>query len=405
MPQFSYRAVTQEGEELKGELEARDTQGVVRQLQGKGLIPLLVEPAGSRTDLGALFKLEAGRRSKQQRVQQFTQDLAELMRAGLSLDRALQIMSRVNDDPEQRALLKRIEEGVQRGRSLSRALKEQDGLFSAFYISMIHAAETAGSLAEGLQDMAFYLERSRALREKVLSALLYPMILLLVAVLSLVIILTYVIPQFEQLFSDMGAALPLPTRVVMAVADFVRLFGPWLVIAGVLGWLVLRKRLKQDETRLRWDRTLLHLPLVGGLIQRLETARFSRSLGTLLHGGVPMVNALQIARGTLVNQHLAVLVAQVTDGVREGRRLGEPLQATGEFPPLAIQMIQVGEETGQLDEMLMKVADLYDREVGLSIQRMLTILEPLLIVGLGLLIAGIIMSILVAIMSINELPL
>jgi len=405
MPQFIYRAITQAGEELKGELEARDTQGVVRQLQGKGLIPLLVEPAGQRSDLASWLKLEAGGPSKQQRILRFTQDLAELMRAGLSLDRALQIISRVSEDPEQRALLKRIEEGVQRGRSLSHALKEQDGLFSPFYVSMIHAAETAGNLAEGLQDMAFYLERSRALREKVLSALLYPMILLLVAILSLVVILTYVIPQFEQLFADMGEALPLPTRVVMAVADFVQVFGPWVLIALVLAGLMFRQRLKQAEARLGWDRTLLHLPLVGGLIQRMETARFSRSLGTLLHGGVPMVNALQIARGTLVNQHLASLIAQVADGVREGRRLGEPLHATGEFPPLAIQMIQVGEETGQLDEMLLKVAELYDREVGLSIQRMLTILEPALIVGLGLLIAGIIMSILVAIMSINELPL
>lgn len=405
MPQFIYRAVTQEGEELKGELEARDSQGVVRQLQGKGLIPLLVEPAGAGSGLASFLKLERGGKSRQQRVLQFTQDLAELMRAGLSLDRALQIISRVSEDEEQKALLKRIEEGVQRGRSLSRALKEQDGLFSSFYISMIHAAETAGSLAEGLQDMAFYLERSRALREKVLSALLYPMILLFVAILSLVVILTYVIPQFEQLFADMGEALPLPTRVVMAVADFVRVFGPWILIVLILAGLMFRQRLKQADVRLRWDRLLLRLPLIGGLNQRMETARFSRSLGTLLHGGVPMVNALQIARGTLANQHLAALVAQVTDGVREGRRLGEPLQATGEFPPLAIQMIQVGEETGQLDEMLLKVAELYDREVGLNIQRMLTILEPLLIVGLGMLIAGIIMSILVAIMSINELPL
>ncbi|MBV1787982.1 type II secretion system F family protein [Marinobacterium sp. D7] len=405
MPQFIYRAVTQEGEELKGELEARDSQSVVRQLQGKGLIPLLVEPAGAGLNLASFLKLERGGKSRQQRVLQFTQDLAELMRAGLSLDRALQIISKVSDDPEQRALLKRIEEGVQRGRSLSHALKEQDGLFSAFYVSMIHAAETAGSLAEGLQDMAFYLERSRALREKVLSALLYPMILLFVAILSLVVILTYVIPQFEQLFADMGEALPLPTRVVMVMADFVRLFGPWILIGLILAGVVFRQRLKQADVRLRWDRLLLHLPLVGGLIQRMETARFSRSLGTLLHGGVPMVNALQIARGTLVNQHLASLIAQVADGVREGRRLGEPLHATGEFPPLAIQMIQVGEETGQLDEMLLKVAELYDREVGLNIQRMLTILEPMLIVGLGVLIAGIIMSILVAIMSINELPL
>lgn len=405
MAQFLYRAVTPDGEELKGELEARDSDSVVRQLQGKGLIPLLVEPAGQGNDLGRWLKLESGRHRQLQRVHQFTQELAELMHAGLSLDRALAIMRQVTPDTEQQALLKRVQEGVQKGRSLSKALQEQEGLFSPFYVSMVHASETAGSLDTGLTDMAAYMERSKALREKVMSALLYPMILLLVAILSLIIILTYVIPQFEQLFADMGQALPLPTQVVMAIADFIQRFGPWLLVALVLASLWFKRHLLDPDARLRWDRLQLRLPLVGGLNQRLETARFSRSLGTLLRGGVPMVSALQIARDTLSNQQLAEVVRQATEEVRAGRRLADPLQASGRFPLLAIQMIRVGEETGQLDVMLLKIADLYDREVGTSIQRMLTILEPLMIVGLGLMIAGIIMSILVAIMSINELPL
>jgi len=405
MPQFSYRAVTQDGEELKGEIEARDSDSVVRQLQGKGLIPLEIEPAGAGSDMGRWFRLETGRHTQMQRVHQFTQELAELMHAGLSLDRALTIMLRVSAGPEQQALLKRVQDGVQRGRSLSKALQEQDGLFSPFYISMIHAAETAGSLDAGLTDMASYMERSKALREQVMSALLYPMILLVVALLSLIVILTYVIPQFEQLFADMGQALPLATRVVMAIADFIQVFGPWVLAGMVLAGMLFKRHLRDPEARLRWDQLRLELPLIGSLNQRLETARFSRSLGTLLHGGVPMVNALQIARDTLGNQQLAEIVRQATEDVRAGRRLADTLQTSGRFPQLAIQMVRVGEETGQLDEMLLKVADLYDREVGVSIQRMLTILEPLMIVGLGLMIAGIIMSILVAIMSINELPL
>jgi len=405
MPQFSYRAVTQDGEELKGEIEARDSDSVVRQLQGKGLIPLEIEPAGAGSDMGRWFRLETGRHTQMQRVHQFTQELAELMHAGLSLDRALTIMLRVSAGPEQQALLKRVQDGVQRGRSLSKALQEQDGLFSPFYISMIHAAETAGNLDAGLTDMASYMERSKALREQVMSALLYPMILLVVALLSLIVILTYVIPQFEQLFADMGQALPLATRVVMAIADFIQVFGPWVLAGMVLAGMLFKRHLRDPEARLRWDQLRLELPLIGSLNQRLETARFSRSLGTLLHGGVPMVNALQIARDTLGNQQLAEIVRQATEDVRAGRRLADTLQTSGRFPQLAIQMVRVGEETGQLDEMLLKVADLYDREVGVSIQRMLTILEPLMIVGLGLMIAGIIMSILVAIMSINELPL
>ncbi|GAA0791830.1 type II secretion system F family protein [Marinobacterium sediminicola] len=405
MPQFLYRAVTQEGEEFKGELEARDSDSVVRQLQSKGLIPLLIEPAAQGKDFWHWLKLDNRRHTQLQQVYQFTQELSELMHAGLSLDRALTIMLQVSPDPAQQALLKRVQEGVQKGRSLSKALQEQDGLFTPFYVSMVHAAESAGSLDTGLADMAAYMERSKALREKVTSALLYPMILLVVAILSLIIILTYVIPQFEQLFADMGQALPLPTRVVMAVADFIQAFGPWVLIGLVLVGIGARRYLKDPEARLRLDSLKLDLPLVGGLNQRLETARFSRSLGTLLRGGVPMVSALQIARDTLSNAQLIEVVRQATEEVRAGRRLADPLQASGRFPLLAIQMIRVGEETGELDEMLLKIADLYDREVGVSIQRMLTILEPLMIVGLGLMIAGIIMSILVAIMSINELPL
>lgn len=405
MPQYLYRAVTPEGEERRGELDASDPQAVARQLQSSGLIPLQIDLAGSAGGWRLTLRLEAGRSQRLQRVLQFTQELSELMRAGISLDRALQIMHRVSQDSEQKALLKRVQDGVQRGRSLSRALQEQEGMFSPFYISMVNAAETAGSLADGLADLAFYLERSRELREKVLAALLYPMILLLVAIFSLIIILTYVIPQFQQLFSTMGQALPLATRIVMGSAEFVQTFGPWLVVAMVLGVLWFRRRLQIPDVRLRWHSSLLRWPLLGGLIQRLETARFSRSLGTLLRGGVPMVNALQIARDTLTNQQLAEAVGQATESVRAGHRLAEPMFRTGLFPVLAVQMIQVGEETGELDQMLLKVADRYDREVGVSIQRMLTILEPLLIVGLGVLIAGIIMSILVAIMSINELPL
>lgn len=401
MATYLYKAVTGEGEEREGELDAASPQAVVRQLQQSGLIPLAVDPV-SRA--GALRSL-VGRRQGGLQVQQFSRELAELMHAGIALDRALQIMLKATEDEAQQALLKRIQDSVQRGQPLSAALQQQDGLFSPFYLSMIQAAESAGNLTEGLSDAAAYLERSRELREKLLSALIYPVILFVVALLSLTIILVYVIPQFEQLFADMGEALPFATRVVIGTADAVRTGGPWALLLGVLGYLLFKRQLRQAEFRLGWHTQLLRWPLLGGLLQRIETARFSRSLGTLLRGGVTLVSALQLARGTLSNAAFSTAIEEVTEQVREGRRLGDQLQQVRLFPVLAIQMIQVGEETGQLDNTLLKVADRYDREVSLSIQRMLTLLEPILIVGLGILIAGIIMSILVAIMSINQLPL
>ncbi|MFC6669232.1 type II secretion system F family protein [Marinobacterium aestuariivivens] len=405
MPQFQYRAVTPEGEQRSGAVEAGDQALAVQQLQRSGLIPISVEE-GSGAGLQNLLQLKLSLGgSSQKRVLQFTLDLATLMRAGVSLDRALEIMRRVAGDAETRALLENVQEGVRKGQSLSAVLKEQGGQFSRFYISMVHAAELSGSLGEGLTDLAFYMERSRELREKTLSALLYPLILLIVAGLSLLIILTYVVPQFQQLFDDMGRALPLSTSIVIGIAEFIRDLGPWILLLLILAALVFRRRLQDPDARLRWDARVLRLPLAGSLLQRLDTARFSRSLGTLVRGGVPLLTALQIARDTLVNQAMAEGADTAAVSLKEGRRLAEPLQATGVFPVLALQMIQVGEETGQLDEMLLKVADVYDREVANAVQRMLTILEPVLIVGLGLMIAGIILSILVAIMSINELPI
>lgn len=405
MAQFQYRAVTPEGEQRSGALEAGDQSLAVQQLQRLGLIPISVEEGGATGVQNMLqLKLTLGGSSHRQ-VQQFTQDLATLMRAGVSLDRALEIMRRVAGDRESQSLLGRIQEGVRKGQSLSAVLKEQGGDFSRFYISMVHAAEMSGSLGDGLTDLAFYMERSRELREKTLSALLYPLILLTVAGLSLLIILTYVVPQFQQLFEDMGRALPLSTRIVIGIAEFIRDLGPWVLLLLILGALWFRRRLKDPAVRLRRDAWLLRLPLAGSLMQRLDTARFSRSLGTLVRGGVPLLTALQIARDTLTNQMMAQGADTAAASLKEGRRLAEPLQATGVFPTLALQMIQVGEETGQLDDMLLKVADVYDREVSNAVQRMLTILEPVLIVGLGLMIAGIILSILVAIMSINDLPI
>ncbi|UTW12179.1 type II secretion system F family protein [Marinobacterium rhizophilum] len=406
MPQFQYRVVTAEGEERSGVLEAADQALAVQQLQRGGLIPISVEEAGAAAGLASLLqlKLTLGA-SSQRQVLQFSLDLATLMRAGVTLDRALDIMRRVAGDGQSLDMLGRIQDGVRKGQSLSSVLKEQDGRFSRFYISMVHAAEMSGSLADGLGDLALYLERSRELREKTLSALLYPLILLCVAGISLLVILTYVIPQFQQLFDDMGKALPLSTQVVIGVAELVRDGGPWVLLLLILFGLWFRRHLRNAEVRLGWDAWLLRLPLLGSLLQRLDTARFSRSLGTLVRGGVPLLNALQIARETLSNRMMVQGADTAAVSLKEGRRLAEPLQATGVFPTLALQMIQVGEETGQLDDMLLKVADVYDREVANALQRMLTILEPVLIVGLGLMIAGIILSILVAIMSINELPL
>jgi general secretion pathway protein F len=405
MSSFAYHAVTGEGEERDGLIDAPDQAAAVERLQRQGLIPMSVELAGSQRRGSLLsMKLSLGSGGQHNRMMSFTQDLSVLLLAGISLDRALAIMVSVARDPDLKQLINDIQESVRKGRALSAALAEQAGVFSNFYINMVQASEAAGDIGVGLNDLAVYLERSKELRERTLSALIYPSILLFVAALSLLIILTYVVPQFEQLFSDMGQALPLATQIVIGSARVIADYGLWILIGLLLLVFYLRSLLRQPAIRLHWDRRSLSLPLWGSLSQKLEVARFSRSLGTLVRAGVPLLSGLTIARNTLLNRALIVEIEMAAERVKEGSTLAEPLAESELFPPLMLQMIQVGEETGQLDQMLLKIADVYDRQVGTAIQRMLTILEPALIVGLGVLIAGIIMSILVAILSINQLP-
>ncbi|BAU50066.1 general secretion pathway protein F [Sulfurifustis variabilis] len=406
MPRYCYEAVTVGGELVQGEMEASDRAAVIARLQEAGSVPIRASPA----DGGALAALWTRRRAGARRIGRrdlaaFTQELSSLLHAGLPLDRALAIMIDAAGDGAPRELAADIQQAVRGGAALSDALAAHPRTFSRFYVSMVRAAEAAGRLDQGLASLLHYLERSRALRESVVSALIYPAILVTVAGVSLLIILTYVVPQFTQLFADAGRALPLPTRIVIGAAEWLRSYGGLLVVAMAVLAVVIRRRLRRPAGRYRWDRMVLQAPVVGDLITKMEMARFSRSLGTLLASGVPLLAGLGIVKEILGNRVLAETLEPAAETLKAGRSLVEPLMSTGLFPALGLQMIRVGEETGRLDDMLLRIADLYDGEVASATQRLLALLEPVLIVGLGVVIAGVIMSILVAIVSVNELPL
>lgn len=404
MPRYRYEAVDNAGEMLRDEIEASTPEAAVERLRDQGLLPLSVKEAKGgflRGGLGQpLFSKRRALSGKS--IMLLTQQLASLLHAGMPLDRALTILIGVNDDEQARVLLERVQEKVRGGSSLADALEVQ-GAFSRFYLNMIRAGEAGGALEVVLKRLTEFLERSQALRETVTSALIYPIILLSVSALSVIILLTFVVPQFQRLFADAGKALPLATQIVIAVGDGFRHYWWAGAILIVLGIMALRRQLSRPESRARWDRWLLRLPLFGDLIAKVETARLSRTLGTLLGNGVSLLNALTIVRETLSNQVMATALGEVAEHVKTGRGLAEPLQDTESFPKLAVQMIRVGEETGQLQEMLIQIADTYDGEVQTAVKRLLTLLEPAMILGLGVIIAGIIMSILVAILSLNEL--
>lgn len=403
MAVFRYKAATPTGEIVEGEQEAADQDEVVRRLQVAGQIPIRVqELQGSPAGLSALG-LRRGRRIRPQHIQVFTEELATLLRAGLPLDRSLQILIDLGADPELTRLTTRVLDRIRGGGSLSEALDAQAGVFSRFYVNMVRAGEMGGSLDGVLTRLSDYLRRSRELRESVVSALIYPAILVVVSLLSVLILLTFVVPHFTQLFEDADQALPLMTQIVVASGHWMTRYGWTLPLVAIVLALYLQRQFARPASRLRWDRRLLRLPLFGDLILKLETSRFCRTLGTLIGNGVPVLSGLSIVRETLGNRVLAEGLGVAVEGLKQGRGMSEPLLGENLFPRLGVQMIKVGEETGRLEEMLLQVAELYDREARTAIQRMLTLLEPLLIVGLGLVIALIIISILMAIVSVNEL--
>lgn len=408
MGAFHYKAAASTGEILEGERRAEHEASVVEWLHSQGYVPIRIEEATvgglgrSRRQIGkGLF-----RRKKivgQNEVAIITGELATLLRAGLPLDRAFSILMEIADDGPVSQLLARLQEQVRGGASLAEAMESQGGTFSPLYISMIRAGEAGGAVDVILSRLADFMERSKALKDSVTSALIYPIILVAVAGISVIILLTFVVPQFQQLFESAGKALPLSTQIVITAGDFLQNYW-WALLLGIVAVLLLmRYQLQVPERRYRWDSWLLRLPLAGDLIAKLEMARLSRTLSALLLNGVPLLSALAIVKDTLTNQVMAEALGEVADALRQGHGMADPLLETRLFPKMAVQMIKVGEETGQLEAMLSQVAETYDVEVESTVKRLLALLEPVLILTLGVIVAGIIMSILVAILSVNEL--
>jgi general secretion pathway protein F len=405
MPLFRYKAVGADGKIAEGDLEARSQTAAIDRLQTMGYVPIRAdEITAAQADKRSLRRpLFGSRQITQSRVAVLTQELATLLRAKLPLDRALELLIELSPNVRVRQVVTQIREQVHDGATLSAAMEAQKGVFSRLYLNMVRAGEAGGAVDSVLMRLAEYMERARELRDTVTSALIYPAILLGVAGLSVVVLLIFVVPQFQQMFEDAGQALPFATQVVISLGEALR--GYWWLMLGVILAVTyyFRKQFAEPATRYRWDNRLLGVPLLGELIAKLEVARFSRTLGTLMINGVPLLTALGIVKETLINQVLAQSMGNVAESLKQGHGLAQPLMEAPYFPKLAAHMIRVGEETGHLEEMLIQVAEVYDKEVRSSIKRLLALLEPALILTLGLVIAAIIISILVAILSINEL--
>lgn len=401
MALFRYKAVSTSGETIEGQMEAQSREEVIGRLQEGGNIPIDAREAGGSggAGFGNLFRKAEMTPAE---VTQFTQQLSTLLGAGQPLDRALQILIDMPDEERAKKLIDRIRDIVRGGTPLSVALEQQHGVFSRLYVNMVKAGEASGALHETLKRLTEYLDRTRALRASVINALIYPLIIIVAVILALAILMIYVVPQFVPIFEDMGAELPLITKFVLALSNFTRGFW-WLMVVAAIGFAYwLRAQYADPDKRKVLDARLLGMGLVGGLVLKLDTARLARTLGTLLHNGVPLLTALSIARNVLGNTVLADAVEAAAKDVKTGGGLAWALGQSKRFPRLALQMIAVGEESGELEQMLLRVADTFDTEVKNTVDRLLAALTPAVTIFLAVVIAFIMMAILLPILSISS---
>ena len=396
MPVFSYRATKLDGSILEGVIEASDEKTAIEKLKNTGFIPLKI--ASPKEGLKKKISL----RSSKADLLTFTTELSALLNAGLPLDRSLNILSEISENKEMKNIMHGILKAIREGSSFSDSLQQYPKLFPRLYTNMIRAGEAGGVLDAVLDKLNEFLETSKALRDHVLSVMIYPIMLIVTSGLSIIILLTYVLPKFSVIFAELGGALPLPTQILLSVSNILKAY--WWIFGAIIlaSWLMLKGYIKSEKGRYQWDS--FKLKLLRDVITKLETARFCRTLGTLLKSGVPLLQAMNNAKDVIGNQVIAGSIDSVSAGAKEGKGIAGPLASTNVFPQLALSMIKVGEETGQLDDMLIKVANTYEKSLSIAIKRFVSLLEPAMILFMGLLIGFIIVSMLMAIFSITELP-
>jgi len=396
MPAFSYKAVGRDGKAQQGVIEADALDLATRQLRARGLTPLKIQEGDGQ---------EQAKPPTRQEVLSMTSELSVLLRAGLPLDRALKVLIDMDGQPRMRAVLSELLKAVKGGKSLSLALQPYDAIFGSFYLSMVRAGEASGQLSSVLERLVEHLESAKATRDSIVSALIYPAILLVVAVLSVVVMLGFVVPQFETLFNDMGEALPAMTKAVIAAAEFIKAWGLLLgILVAVLG-LVIQRWAVSEQGKTVLDTRLLALPIAGNIAFEYEMAKFARTVGTLLGNGVSLLKAIQIANETVGNLPLREGLDVLPAAVKAGKRMSVALEETKMFTPMVIQMTRVGEESGRLDDMMLELASVFEDHVASGVKRLLTLLEPVLILTMGFIIALIIISILMGILSVNDLAI
>jgi general secretion pathway protein F len=407
VPSFRWSAVSSGGDVVHGVMDAPDRGALIDRLQGQGQIVLRAEPVGARDNLFGLgqLKLGAARGIDRETLGEVTRELAIMLAAGQDLDRAMRFVVENTGNKRARAILGNLRNKVRAGSSLAAALATEPRSFSRLYIGMVRAGEAGGMLASTLEKLAILLERERSLRANLRSSMIYPAILVIAALGSLVLLLEYVLPQFTPIFEQAGAQLPAPTRVLMALAGILGAIGPYLLLVLLVAGLVGRRAVALPSVRLEFDRLLLRMPIVGAILRETLAARLTRTLGTLLQSGMPLIAALGISKDALGNLAAAEAVDAAAAKAKSGRGVAGPLGEAGVFPARTIHLLQLGEEAAQLAPMALKAADIHEEQTRLMVQRVVALAVPIITITMGVAVAGIIGALLSAMLSLNELAL
>lgn len=406
MPTFFYKATDRSGTIINGSIDAKDETTAVDQLHEQGYYPIQVGLSQTTQEdkvpdqkIKSFFIRIGGKD-----VLNFTQQLATLLEAGLPLDVSLRTLVDLSKKGKFQALIRSLLEDVHAGKTFSESLSRHPGVFSRMYIRMVRSGEAGGNLNAVLTYLSEFLERSQRLREEIISAMIYPVLISLVSIGAISILITTVVPRFAMIFENMGQNLPLTLSLLIALSNGIKYYwwaGPPILLACVF---LYRHLLKNQEIRLITDRWKLRAPLVGTFVQSKEVARFSRTLGTLIAGGVPLLQALQIVREVVENTFIAIHIRNISERITQGQSISRPLAESKIFPPIAVRMLAVGEEAGKLVEMLFKIADIYDEEVRRTLNRFIRLIEPMIIVVMGLIVGLLVYSIATAIFSISAIP-
>lgn len=407
MPRFQYLAVDAAGRPLNGVIEAANPTAVADCLHRQNYLLLRTNEVGKSGRLAEFLKadLDLHRGLPKSAVAHFTRELSVMLEAGQDIDHALGFLIEASENKRAVRVLQALRDSVRGGKSLAAGLTEHPRVFSRLYMSLVRAGEAGGKLAESLAHLADHLERESRLSATIQSAMMYPIILVLASVGTIVLLLTYVLPQFTPIFAQADAKLPTPTRLLVGAGDLVRDDGVMILIGWLCLLLIGVRVLRKPSVRVAAERATLYVPIVGPLIRRMQAARFTRTIGTLLRNGVGLLAALAIAHDVLGSLIAARLVARAISEVKAGQRLALALSRDDVFPVQTIHLIQLGEETGRLADMALRAADIHDQQVHHTVSRIVSLLVPIITIVMGLVVAGIVGSLLVAMLSLNDLAL